>query len=82
MKVRVEVLDGNWGRASQELNLAIDALGKAKDAAGQPHVETIDKLLADAAGLKEEMSRQSVVASDLLELLWHRLADFAGNLAG
>lgn len=82
LKVRLEVLDGNWGRASQELDLAINALNRAKAAAGQPHAEIIDKLLADAANLKGEMPHQSVVANDLLELLWHRLADFAGNLAG
>jgi len=82
LKTRLEMVEGNWGRASRELDLAVAALEDARSMASQEHRAILEALLEEMRNLKVEMVKQSVVATDMLELIWHKLGDFTHGLAG
>jgi hypothetical protein len=82
LKTRLEMVEGNWGRAGRELDLAVYALEDARAMASQEHGAILEGLLEDMRNLKGEMVKRPVVAADMLELTWHKLGDFTHGLAG
>lgn len=81
LKAKVELSEGNRGRAKDELNLAETSLSEALKLAGNDVKPSIQGLLFLLQETRAALITESPTGRDTLELLWHKTGELIANLA-
>lgn len=81
LKAKVELSEGNRGRAKDELSLAETSLNAALKLAGDDVKPSIQGLLLLLQETRAALITEAPTGRDSLELLWHKTGELISNLS-